>query len=83
MSEPLSFYQNVSPDKDLRDASNDAEALVRDYGVDDSMRLDVFQAKTAAQKNIKESGAWEKLSPEEQRLVEKMVSIYIKQPTLY
>ncbi|KAF8993112.1 zincin [Hymenopellis radicata] len=73
VSEPLSFYQNVSPSKDLRDASNDAEALVRDYGVDDSMRLDVFQAKTAAEKNIKDSGAWEKLSPEEQRLVEKMV----------
>jgi Zn-dependent oligopeptidase len=37
------------------------------------MRLDVFQAKVAAEKNIKEKGEWEKLSPEEQRLVEKMV----------
>jgi hypothetical protein len=37
------------------------------------MRLDVYQAKVAAQKNIKESGEWDKLSPEEKRLVDKMV----------
>lgn len=35
------------------------------------MRLDVFNAKIAAEKNIKASG--EKLSPEEERLVEKMI----------
>jgi Zn-dependent oligopeptidase len=37
------------------------------------MRLDVFNAKCAAEKNIKESGQWDELSPEEQRLVEKMI----------
>ncbi len=63
----------MSPSKELRDASNDAETIVRDYGVEASMRLDVFNAKKAAEKNIKESGAWDKLSSEEQRLVEKMV----------
>ncbi|KAH9939164.1 Metalloprotease [Amylocystis lapponica] len=71
VAEPLSFYQNVSPSKELRDASNEAEVLVRDYGVEASMRLDVFQAKLAAEKNIKASGA--KLSTEEQRLVDRMV----------
>jgi len=39
------------------------------------MRLDVFQAKVAAEKNLKESGKWEKLGPEDQRLVEKLVRI--------
>ncbi|CAA7261352.1 unnamed protein product [Cyclocybe aegerita] len=73
VTEPLAFYQNVSPDKALRDASNDAESLVRDFGVESSMRLDVFTAKVAAEKNIKESGQWDKLSPEQQRLVEKMI----------
>jgi metallopeptidase MepB len=63
----------VSPSKELRDASNDAEVLVRDFGVDSSMRLDVFQAKIAAEKNIKESGEWDKLSSEEKRLVDKMI----------
>ena len=72
--EPLAFYQNVSPTKELRDASTDAEALVRDFGVESSMRLDIFNAKQAAEKNIKASGQWEKLSAEDRRLVEKMVS---------
>lgn len=69
--EPLSFYQNVSTSKELRDASNEAEVLVRDYGVEASMRLDVFHAKQAAEKNIQASG--KKLSAEEQRLVDKMI----------
>ncbi|KAG5642147.1 hypothetical protein DXG03_003551 [Asterophora parasitica] len=72
-TEPLAFYQNVSPSKELRDASNEAESLVRQFGVESSMRLDVYQAKVAAEKNLKESGEWEKLNPEEQRLVEKSI----------
>jgi len=39
------------------------------------MRLDVFQAKVAAEKNIKDSGEWENLSAEEKRLVDKMVGV--------
>ena len=73
ITEPLTFYQNVSPSKEIRDASNEAESLIRDFGVECSMRLDVFKAKVAAKENIKASGQWEKLSSEEQRLVEKMV----------
>jgi Zn-dependent oligopeptidase len=45
--------------------------LVRDFGVESSMRIDVYKAKIAAQKNVESSG--KKLNPEEQRLVEKMV----------
>jgi len=37
------------------------------------MRLDVFQAKIAAEKNLRQPGAFEKLTKEQQRLVEKMV----------
>lgn len=71
--EPLGFYQNVSTSKELRDASNQAEVLQRDFDVEESMRPDVFNAKAAAEKNLRESGAWEKLSDEQRRLVEKMV----------
>jgi len=71
VTEPLSFYQNVSPSKELRDASNEAEQIVRDFGVESSMRIDVYNSKVAAQKNIEASG--KKLNHEEQRLVEKMV----------
>jgi len=71
VTDPVAFYQNVSPSKELRDASNEAEQLVNDFGVESSMRIDVYNAKVAAQKNIEASGR--KLNPEEQRLVEKMV----------
>lgn len=71
VAEPLSFYQNVSTSKELRDASNEAEVIVRDFGVESSMRIDVFRAKQAAEKNIIASG--KKLSTEEQRLVDKMI----------
>lgn len=37
------------------------------------MRMDVFNAKIAAERNIKESGKWDALEAEERRLVEKMV----------
>ena len=71
VTDPVAFYQNVSPSKELRDASNEAEQLVLDFGVESSMRIDVYNSKVAAQKNIEASG--KKLNPEEQRLVEKMV----------
>ncbi|KAI0372191.1 Metalloprotease [Pilatotrama ljubarskyi] len=69
--EPLAFYQNVSPSQELRDASSKSDVMVQDHRVDASMRLDVFRAKLAAQKNIKESGR--QLDPEEQRLVDKEI----------
>ena len=75
VTEPLAFYQNVSPSKELRDASNEAESLLRDFGVESSMRLDVYNSKVAAEKNIKDSGLWEQLQPEDKRLVEKMVRV--------
>lgn len=70
-SEPLLFYQNVSTSKELRDAANAAEVLLREYGIEISMRVDVHQAKVNAEKNIKASGR--KLNPEEERLVEKLL----------
>ncbi|KAF5369475.1 hypothetical protein D9758_002530 [Tetrapyrgos nigripes] len=72
-SELLAFYQNVSSDKELRDASNDSESMVRAYGVESSMRTDIFEAKVSAEKNMKETGEWDKLNAEEKRLVDKMI----------
>jgi hypothetical protein len=54
-------------------------SLLQDFEAEASMRLDIFNAKVAAEKNIKAFGRWEKLSPEEQRLVEKMVNISVVQ----
>lgn len=69
--EPLLFYQNVSTSKELRDASSQAEVIVRNFLVECEMRVDVFKAKKSADANIRALGV--KLTPEEERLVEKML----------
>jgi Zn-dependent oligopeptidase len=75
ITEPLSFYQNVAVDKALRDASNEAEVMLRDFGVEASMRVDVYAAVKGAAEAVeraeKEEGV--KLDAEEKRLVEKMI----------
>ncbi|KIJ13498.1 hypothetical protein PAXINDRAFT_163685 [Paxillus involutus ATCC 200175] len=71
--EPLSFYQNVSTNKELRDASTKAEERSRKFANQESMREDLYQAKVTAEENLRKTGAWEKLSAEQKRLVEKMV----------
>jgi len=48
---------------------------VRNYNVESSMRLDVYKAKVAAKENLKKSGEWVRLSAEQQRLADKMVSV--------
>jgi Zn-dependent oligopeptidase len=73
VSEPLSFYQNVSPDKALRDASNEADVQVSAYGVESSMRKDVYDAKVAAKANMDASGEYARLDGEQRRLVDKML----------
>ncbi|KAF8905842.1 hypothetical protein CPB84DRAFT_1726845 [Gymnopilus junonius] len=73
ITEQLKFYKNVSPSKELRDAADKAESLLNDFEVERSIRLDVFAAKAFAEDNIKQSNHWDKLSPEERRLVEKMI----------
>lgn len=70
-TEPLSFYKNVAPDRALRDASNEAEGLLREFSVDASMRVDVFEAVRAAAEAAEKSA--EPLDAEEKRLIEKML----------
>ena len=77
ITQPLVFYRNVSPTIELRDASNEAQSLLSDFGVECSMRLDVFKAKVAAKENAEASGQWNKLSSEQRRLVDKMVDHFI------
>lgn len=62
------FYQRVSTSKELRDASSQAEILLRDFEVESEMRMDVFIAKKNAAANIKET-----ITPEQQRLVDRML----------
>ncbi|KAI9704772.1 MAG: hypothetical protein M1836_006552 [Candelina mexicana] len=68
----IGFYQAVSSDKALRDASTEAEKLLDDFGIESSMREDIFKLVDAALKK------GENLDPESQRLLEKEHKGYIR-----
>jgi metallopeptidase MepB len=68
----IGFYQAVSTDQKLRDASTEAEKLLDDFGIEAAMRQDVFDLVDAvAQKK-------ESLDPESKRLLEKDHKSYIR-----
>lgn len=68
----IGFYQAVSTDKALRDASTEAEKLLDDFSIESSMREDVFKLVDAVLQK-KES-----LDAESQRLLEKDHKSYIR-----
>ena len=68
----LGFYQAVSTDQGLRDASTEADKLLDDLSIESSMREDVFNLVDAALKK------GEKLDPESQRLLEKEHKNYVR-----
>lgn len=68
----LGFYQAVSTDQALRDASTEAEKLMDDFGIEAAMREDVFQLVDAVLKK------GDKLDPESQRLLEKEHKSYVR-----
>lgn len=61
----IGFYQAVSTDQALRDASTEADKLLDDFAIESSMREDVYSLVDAA------LNKGEKLDPESQRLLEK------------
>lgn len=71
-SRVIGFYQAVSTDKGLRDASTEAEKLMDEFSIEASMREDIYQLVEAAF----QKGA--KLDPESQRLLEKTRKSYIR-----
>ncbi|KZM28219.1 Saccharolysin [Ascochyta rabiei] len=68
----IGFYNAVSTSKELRDASSEAEQLLDDFGIESSMREDVFQLVDKVLK------AKEQLDPESQRLLEKDHKSFIR-----
>ena len=68
----IGFYQAVSTDQKLRDASTEAEKLLDDFGIESSMRQDVFDLVDAVLKKN------EALDPESRRLLEKDHKSYIR-----
>ena len=68
----IGFYQSVSTDQGLRDASTEAEELFDDFSIESSMREDVYKLVEAAFQSK------EKLDPESQRLLEKQRKSFIR-----
>jgi metallopeptidase MepB len=68
----IGFYNAVSTNKELRDASSEAEQLLDDFGIESSMREDVFNLVDAVLKKK------EQLDPESQRLLEKDHKSFIR-----
>lgn len=66
---PLIFYSNVATDDAIRNASIAAEKDLDEFGVEIEMRVDVYKSLLNAQKNTDV----QKLTPEQKRLVEKML----------
>lgn len=64
---PITFYQNVSPHEDLRDASTKADELISEYEIDSGMRVDVYEAFSKVFKNLPPG-----LDSESLRIAEKM-----------
>jgi metallopeptidase MepB len=68
----IGFYQAVSTDANLRSASSKAEEIMDEFGIEASMREDIFKLVDAAYKKK------ENLNPESQRLLEKERKSYIR-----
>lgn len=68
----IGFYQAVSTDTKLRDASTEAEKQMDEFSIEASMREDIFKLVDAA------FNKKEKLDPESQRLLEKEHKGYIR-----
>ncbi|KAF4611316.1 hypothetical protein G7Y89_g15697 [Cudoniella acicularis] len=68
----IGFYQAVSTDSQLRDASSKAEETMDEFNIEASMREDIFKLVDAA------FNKKEELDPESQRLLEKERKSYIR-----
>jgi metallopeptidase MepB len=68
----LGFYQAVSPAKELRDASTQADELLDEFGIESAMREDIYKLVKSVYDRK------EKLEPESQRFLEKVRKQYIQ-----
>ncbi|CZR62648.1 related to metalloproteinase [Phialocephala subalpina] len=75
-SRVIGFYQAVSTDSELRDASSKAEELMDELNIEASMREDIYALVEAAWQKAEKGET--KLDPESLRLLEKERKSYIR-----
>ncbi|XP_030006152.1 neurolysin, mitochondrial [Sphaeramia orbicularis] len=66
----LDFPQHVSPSKEVRTASTEADKKLSEFDVELNMREDVFKRLTALQAKLQDN-----LPPEEKRLLDRLVTL--------
>ncbi|KAF3160296.1 hypothetical protein TWF225_006351 [Orbilia oligospora] len=69
----LGFYQYVSSDPKIREASSEADKLLSEYSIEAGMREDIFKLVNSVAKSPPSN-----LTPEGRRLVEKLNTDYIR-----
>lgn len=72
----ICFYQSVSTNQDLRNASTEAEKQMDDFSIEANMREDTFKVVDGVYQNVLKGGI--KLDPESMRLLEKERKDYIR-----
>ncbi|OUM59648.1 hypothetical protein PIROE2DRAFT_54875 [Piromyces sp. E2] len=68
----IDFFQHVSPNKDLRDASAECSLKLQEFGIERSMNKKIYQKVAKVVENIKSGKFKAPENPEDQRLLEKM-----------
>ncbi|CAZ79996.1 unnamed protein product [Tuber melanosporum] len=72
----LGFYQYVSTNKGLRDASSEAERLLDDFGIESSMREDIYKLVSAINKSPQSKAV--DVDAESSRFLEKVYESYVR-----
>lgn len=71
----LTFYQSVSADKELRDASTAAEQLLDENYIQQGLRVDVFKVFEKLWKSVKDADE-SVIDPESKRYLDKIITGY-------
>jgi len=68
----IDFFQHVSPDKDLRDASAECSLKLQEFSIERSMNKKIYQKVAKVLENIENGKFKAPENPEDKRLLEKM-----------
>jgi len=68
----IDFFQHISTDKDVRDASAECSLKIQEFGIERTMNRKIYQKVSKVIENIKNGKFKAPENPEDQRLLEKI-----------